>query len=348
IHDPIPHRPPYKDTFMATQQLAFDLIPHVPEPVYQSPGVRAFAIQQATLPNPLTIDMGDWSSDPYRGHGWAGNETIFAATANWITGNEAELYFPVQGAVQTDGDRHVTMQIAPFSYPESPPQQLTIKLNEQSTILLSQTLNEGWQEIQITLPEARLHTGLNRLYLQLSHTAQPRQVIPTDTTIGQMQFIVPTDIEVNSGADFAFITLGFADEAVDASAHRRGINVAVIDSQTGALLDQRGFDTAANQFEATALVDFISQLPPNQIVIIASQGLDATAFFDEATWSALQRIGLNPDALQPPFSAIGVTDAPPNSAQQASGDGSAYIRLGRLPDTRHLAAAVDWVEISEE
>ncbi|MDM8518491.1 interleukin-like EMT inducer domain-containing protein [Anaerolineales bacterium HSG6] len=349
IHDPIPHRPPYKDTFAATQQLALDLIPHDPEPVYQSLGVRAFAVQQPDLPNPLTIDLGDWPSDPYRGHGWAGNEIIFSATANWITGHEAELYFPAQETALGEGlgDRQLTMQIAPFSYPGAPSQELTIMLNDQSTTLLNQTLQDGWQEVQVTLPETQLQLGLNRLYLHLSQTAQPRQVIPTDTIIGQTEHGVPTDIEANSGANFAFITLGFGDGAVDASAHRRGINVAVLDPHTGDLLHKQGFDTAANQYEAAALADFISQLPPDQIIIIASQGMDATAFFDETTWSALQRIGLNPDGLQPPFSAIGLTDAPPNTAQQASGEGTAYMRLGRLPDTRNLAAAVDWVTVGE-
>jgi hypothetical protein len=48
----------------------------------------------------------------------------------------------------------------------------------------------------------------------------------------------------------------------------------------------------------------------------------------------------------PPFSIIGVKGAAPGAALLAVGEGAAYLRLGAPPDTRPLAAAVDWVEIA--
>jgi len=341
IHEPIPHRKPYEDTYLATRKLALDLIPHQPEPVYQSPGVEAFAVEQAPIPNPLVLDFGHWRSDPYRGPGWAGNEDIFAATANWATDIEATVFFPGQGA----GDRHLALQIAPFSYPSMPPQTVKLSLNGQP---LPQTysLSEGWQSIEAPLPAASLQPGLNRLTLHFAHTARPRQVLPANYAIGTTGVETPVDLEVNSGDDFAFITVGFGPDAVDASTHRRGVNVAVVDPETGQVAQRQGFDTAANEFEAGALAQFIGEVPKGYIVIVASQGLEATKFFNDATAAALQSIGLSPDSLTPPLSAIGVKGAAPGTALAATGEGTAYLRLGGIPDTRSLAAAVDQVVIS--
>jgi len=217
IHDPIPHRKPYEDTFIATRRLALDLIPHHPEPVYESSGVQAFAVQPADIPNPLSLDFGDWRSDPYRGDGWAGNEEIFAASANWATATDAVIFFPVRSA----GDHYVAIQIAPFSYPGMPGQTISLALNG-NYLANSFSLREGWQTIEAVLPEAYLVAGLNRLTLHFAHTAQPRQVLPANLAIGQTGVEPPLDLEVNSGSDFAFITVGFGQEAIDASAHRRG------------------------------------------------------------------------------------------------------------------------------
>lgn len=341
IHEPLPFRKPYEDTHLATRSLTLDLIPHRSEPVYESPGVQAFAVQQATIPDPLIIDFGDWSSDPYRGHGWAGNETVFDATGNWATGPEAELFFPVRGS----GDRRLTLQIAPFSYPAAPEQRVELRLNENR--LESYTLSEGWQAIEMTLPEVHLIDGLNRLHLIFAQTAQPRQVLPGNQAIGQTGRNTPVDLEVNSGADFAFITMGHGQQAADASAHRRGINVTVLQPESGEVLAVRGFDTAANTFEATALAEFIDAIPAGRIVIVASQGLDATAFFGPETATALERIGIDAAALAPPFSAIGVKGAAAGTALQAQGEGTSYLHIGLNPDTRNLAAAIDKLTISK-
>ncbi len=338
IHNSIPFRKPYEDTYLSTRNLALNLIPH--QPVYQSPGVEVFAVEQADIPNPLTIDFGDWTSAPYRGEGWAGNEEIFAATANWAIAPETQIFFPVQDG----GDRQLFIQIAPFSYPGMPEQRVSLLLNGQ-LLENNLSLHEGWQTIETRLPEAKLVNGLNRLTLHFAHTAQPRQVLPVNRAIGSTGLETPVDLEVNSGVDFAFITVNFGKAAVDASAHRRGVNVAVVHPQSGEAATFKGFDTAANEFEAAALSQFIAEIPEGHIVIFATQGLDATAFFNDNTIAALQSLGLSAEALTPPFSAIGVKGASVGAALQATGEGSAYLRLGANPDTRNLAAAVDTVVI---
>jgi len=343
IHDPLPYRKPYEDTFTATRQLALDLIPHDPQPSYQSRGVQAFAVQQGAIPDPLTLDFGDWSSDPYRGEGWSSNEEIFAATANWAAAAEAALFFPIRGP----GNRRVSFQIAPFSYPGMPRQSVVLVLNNY-LLPDSFSLSEGWQTIEASLPESYLTPGLNRLMLRFTQTAQPRQVLPANRLIGQTEIETPVDVEISSGSDFVFISVGFGEAKTDASAHRRGVNVAVVEPQSGQVLAVKGFDTAANTFEATALSQFITEIPAGQIVLLGSQGLEATAFFTEETEAALQSLGLDTAALSAPFAAIGVKNAAAGTALQTNADsaGTAYLRLGASPDTRSLAAAVDKVIIS--
>jgi hypothetical protein len=297
---------------------------------------------QAPLPSPLTIDFGDWTSDPYRGAGWAGNETIFDATANWATATEAVIFFPVRG----EGDHYLSLQIAPFSYPGMSEQTVRFSLNGQ-LLMDTISLHENWQTVEITLPAAHLEDGLNRLTLHFARTARPRQVLPPHRAIGSTGLETPVDLEVNSGNDFAFITVGFGEEAVDASAHRRGVNLAVIHPESGELVEMKGFDTAANEFEAAALSQFITDIPTGYVVIVATQGPEPTEFFNTETISALTLLGLSSEGLTPPFSAIGVKGAAPGTALQTVGnsESTAYLRRGAIPDTRNLAAAVAEVKI---
>ncbi|MEM7348225.1 MAG: interleukin-like EMT inducer domain-containing protein [Chloroflexota bacterium] len=228
--------------------------------------------------------------------------------------------------------------MTPFVYPEVSQQTMTLVLNGQE--VSRHDLVNNWQIFEATLPEENLQPGLNRLQLQFSHQAIPRLVLPPQTAIGQTGSFVPTDIEVNSHADFSFVTVGFADTAVDASTHRRGFNVAVVDPISGEVLNKVGFDTAANQFEDQALQDFIAQLPNGQVVIVSSQGADAAQFLSRGFAS----VGGDESIPTIPYSLIGIKGAAPGTAQIAAGE-NAYLRLGANPDTRPLAVAVDWVEI---
>lgn len=335
VHTPIPNRKPYEDTFTATRQLAFDLLPLAPEPAYTSDGVAAYKVNQPPIVDPLRLDFGDWRSWPYRGEGWAGDELFEGVSVNWATGAEALIFFPYRG----EGDRRLLLRLAPFSYPGAPEQTLALTLNgrEAGTFPLA----EGWQVIETVLPADNLQAGLNRLELRCSRRAVPREVLPAQTAIGSTGVIAPVDVEINSHADFSFVTVSFGPEAQDASAHRRGFNVAVLEPRTGEVLAVKGFDTAANRYEAEALTAFINQIPAGQIVLVSSQGADAAAFVS----AGFATLGGSAGAPVAPYSLIGVKEAAPGSALEASGQ--AYLRLGRNPDTRPLAAAVDWVEIKK-
>ena len=335
FHEPIPGRKPYEDTYLATRSLALDLLPLEAEVAFSSPEAIAYRVKRSPVPDVLRLEFGDWTATPYRGQGWGADETVQGAGANWAIEPEALIFFPYQG----QGDRHLAMHLTPFTYPGAPQQTMTLTLNGQT--LSSHPLDPDWQVFETTLPAEALRPGLNRLTLQFSQQAAPRNVLPPQTAIGQTGLHVPRDIEINSHANFSFVTVGFGEQSVDASSHRRGFNLAVLNPSTGEVLDMRGFDTAANEFEAQALRDYIDQIPNGHLVIVSSQGVDAAAFLSEG----FAALGGSIDVPPVPYSLVGIKGAAPGTAQTATGDG--YLRLGRNPDTRPLAAAVDWVEIKE-
>ena len=173
VHDPVPLRYPEVDTTADALELAQSLMPLSPEPVGSGDGVIVYGVIQPPVPDPLRIDFGDWTAAPYRGEGWNDDEDVFAASANWALGTEAQIFFPVRGT----GDRHLAIQIAPFAYSGVPLQTVTLSLNGQP-LDASFPLGEGWQVVQATLPEPALRPGLNTLTLHFDHATQPVAVLP--------------------------------------------------------------------------------------------------------------------------------------------------------------------------
>jgi len=176
VHEPIPLRYPYVDTMPATRDLAFSLIPLDPNPLASDDGATVYRVEQTPLREPLRVDFGDWTSAPYRGGGWADDEEVFAASANWAVGTEARFFFPVRGV----GARRLALRIVPFAYPDAPPQRLTLSLNDQP-LDISLPLGQGWQVLETTLPEWALRQGLNALTLHFEYAASPSSVLPAST-----------------------------------------------------------------------------------------------------------------------------------------------------------------------
>ena len=136
---------------------------------------------------------------------------------------------------------------------------------------------------------------------------------------------------------------------VKASTGRRGYNIAVFDPRTGALLDQRGFDTAANSYEADALAAYLSAIPQGRIVVAATKG-DAAAHLTPAAVTALRglgsRIASPADLAGRAHALVGVQAARPDGLNRPAAEAllpdDAFVRVAG--DFRTLAAAVDWVE----
>ena len=106
----------------------------------------------------------------------------------------------------------------------------------------------------------------------------------------------PVNLEVH-GFSEAFMTATDAHGvAVDASAGRQGYNVAIFDRRNGRLLDKKGFDTAANTFEADGLAAYLDAIPDGRIVAVATKG-PGTANLTEAALAALQGVGSKATSL---------------------------------------------------
>jgi hypothetical protein len=177
VHDPIPLRYPYADTMPAARDLALALLPVDARPVTSDDGVTLYRVDPLALPDPLRIDFGEWTSAAYRGEGWGDDEQVFGASANWVVGTQARLFFPVRGT----GERRLSMRVAPFAYPDAPPQTLRLQLNDRP-LEVSLGLEDGWQIVSTRVREGFLRQGLNTLALQFDRAAVPSAVagIPDD------------------------------------------------------------------------------------------------------------------------------------------------------------------------
>jgi hypothetical protein len=352
---PIPGRYPYQDTWQRTEQYALDVLPVDPAPVWEADGYRVYRVNPAPVALPFRIDLGAPGNEPYLGDGWdaATGEQPFGATANWATADSAAVYLPMPAdfdpAANAKKQHRLRAGIAPLSYTGAAPQTVSLIVNGKPAGP-ALALTEGWQEAEFAVKGADLRPGPNEFRLQFGWAASPRNAFPDDASramIGATGVQSPVNLEVH-GFSEAFMTATDASgAAVDASAGRQGYNVAVFDQETGRLLDKRGFDTAANAFEAEALAEFLNELPQGRIVAVATKG-PATANLTPAALAALQALGSGAGSLADlqgqSHALVGVKGAAPGSAAEAISP-DAYLRVAG--DFRTLAAAVDWVELSE-
>jgi hypothetical protein len=125
--------------------------------------------------------------------------------------------------------------------------------------------------------------------------------------------------------------------------------VAVLDPRTGSLVSAKGFDTAANEYEAVRLATFLAATEPGQIVVLATKG-DATAYLTPDLVGALRELGSRVNSVSDldgrAHVLVGVQGASPGTAAEAIAPGDAYLRI--WSDFRRLSAAVDWVELGDE
>ena len=253
----------------------------------------------------------------------------------------AKLFLP---AAAMKGYR-LRVEALPFNYPEALTQKLAVSVNGQH--MGWRDMSSAWGEYIWEVPGNAVRQGLNEVRFEFERLDAPIGVLPGSGAIGATGIAAPVAIEVNSGGpeDFAFITIGDGPDAQDGSAHRPGYNLAVIDTESGELLEYRGFDTtpSGNQAEAAALADFIAGVPQGQIVVVALQGDGAVHLTDEAV-AALRAVGGQADLRDASGwsqAIIGVKGAEPGTALEAAGPGNAWLRVA--PDRRTLSIAVDTV-----
>ncbi len=336
----VPGRPPYVDT----RQAAIDYVEEVlPVDLVRRQG--DWLLYQVRLPglaDRLEVDLGaaGWATMAL-GEGWGGDEAIAGVTANWALEQGARVFLPAESGTEYQ----LTLRVMPFDYPGAPAQTVEVSVNGVH-LRPELALDPGWTEVGLKVPAENLDAGLNELRLRFDHLAAPADVLPSDGRVGNTGVQTPVAIEVNSGPGFAFITVA----GDDASSHRDGYNLAVIDPESGDVVDKRGFDTTRSVEEEAALVAFVERIPEGHIVAVVrkvvgtadepTEGGDST--LTEAAAEALRTLGgaLDPRRVTGAHSLIGVKGSAPGTALEAQGD-DGWLRVA--PDRRTLGAALDWL-----
>ncbi|MCB9114936.1 MAG: hypothetical protein H6639_08285 [Caldilineaceae bacterium] len=349
LFPPIPGRPPYEDTWQASWDFVKDTLPLEETPFWAQDGIEAYRVRQPAGGDQFYLNLGEAGTYPYRGEGWDAAEvdTPYEESAIWATGTQSRLFIPLR-QVDPEQTYGVQLRAYPFVYPGAPAQNVTLSVNGQP--LAAQPLADGWQELGWQVPGALLVDGLNRLDLSWEHAAAPRDVIPGDRQIGTTGVQLPIDADLKAFADGGFIALfDETGEQSDGSAGRRGVNVTVLDPQSGAVVEKEGFDTTASAVESEKLAAFLDEIPAGSPVLVVTYG-DASAYLGEDALAALGTIGaaLTADDVRDAYFAIaGVKDGSPGSAAQVVDANDAFLRVSLNRDRRPLAAAVDWISVGK-
>lgn len=348
LYPPVPNRFPYADHWQAAWNFVKETLPLEDEPFWSEGGIEAYRVVQPEGDDRFRLDLGEAGTFAYRGEGWdaAESDTLYDTPAIWATGEASRLFAPLRN-VQAAAPYTLRMRAHPFGYGDAPAQSVTPVVNGHA--LPAQPLAEGWQEVAWEVQGEWLVDGLNRLELRWGGAAAPREVVGGSRQIGGTGVELPIDADLKAFGEGGFIALfDEAGEQSDASAGRRGVNVTVLEPKSGAVLDKRGFDTAANEFESEALAEYLSRVEAGRIVLVASSG-DATAHLTDEAVAALRGVGadVTADSLRGGyFALVGVQGAAPGSAAVAVDPNEAYLSISLPRDRRPLAAAVDYVEIA--
>ncbi len=345
-YPPIPGRYPYQDTWQATEAYLREVAPLEAEPFWEGDGVRAYRVQQPAIPSPFRLDIGLPGEEPYlaRGFDLKPGDKPYNATAHWITETSAEVYLPAAAG----GARVLRLGIAPLSVPGREAQRLTIAVNDE-TVLRDAGLAPGWQTVEAAIPEGVLQQGANRVRLSFDWALSPRTAFPdaaSRAVVGATGTVSPANLDLHAFSEAFMTVAGASGEATDISAGRRGYNVAVLDEKDGRLLQREGFDTAANEYEAERLGQFLEGIARGRIVAVATKG-DAGAHMTLDAVAALRSLGSGvegPESLAGMAHAlVGIKGAAPGSAAEQLAPGDASLRVAG--DFRTLAAALDWIEL---
>ena len=335
----VPGRPPYIDTRDEALAYVEEVLPA--KKVYDEEGWRLYRLEQPPIPTPFAVDFG--SEEPrtwmVQGEGWAEAESVGGVSANWAVAQDARIFLPATGEV----DYLLSMTALPFDYAGAEEQGASLSVNGHR--LERVAMPPGWDTYTWRVPGGLLRQGLNDLRFEFDRLDAPADVLPWSGAIGETGIRAPVAIEANSGGPegFAYITIGGGSGAQDGSMHHPGYNVAIVDPQSGKLLDRQGFDTTpgGSEAEAAALARAIAAVPDGQIVVVAMQGGGKAHLTGEAV-AAFQQIGGQADLRGTSgwsHAIIGVKGAEPGTAMEVAGAGNAWLSVAA--DWRTLAIAVD-------
>jgi len=337
----VPNRPPYSDTRPQVEEYAEQVFPV--EMIYQDEdGLTVYKVRQPEARTEVNIDFGTEGARLYQGEGWSREEVLGNASANWSESTRARVFVPLRELENYE----MSFRALAFSYEGAPEQTLEVMVNGHR-LPERFSIGPSWETYTLTVRGDYLNSGLNEVILDFAYAASPRDVLPGNFDVGSTGVTSPVEITVNSAGlqagDFAYITV----DGEDASTHRRGYNVAVIDAEAGVVVQTAGFDTFANEFESQDLADFIAEIPDGYIVAVAVKE-DGAAHLTEAAVEALRSLGAQTDIRDTEYlshSIIGLKGADDGSALEAAGEGNSYLHVGMNPDQRSLSVAIDYVNV---
>lgn len=347
LYPPIPNRPPYSDTWAASWEFVKQTLPLDSTPFWAEDGIEAYRVIQPAGGDQFYLNLGVEGTFAYRGEGWDAAEvdSPYGENAVWATGQRSRLFVPLR-SLEPAATYAVQVKAHPFAYPGSPAQQIGLIVNGER--LEQRPLPDGWQTLTWAVPGSLLENGLNRLELTWAYAAVPREVMRGDRLIGATGVSLPIDADLKAFDGGGFIALFDEEgEQSDASYGRLGVNITLLDPQSGEVLDKAGFDTTASTTESERLVEFVNAIPDNGLALVVTYG-NATAYLDETAVQALNSLGadLTVDTLRGnQLALVGVKGAAPGSAAQVVDPEDAFLRVSLNRDRRPLAAAVDSIQI---
>jgi hypothetical protein len=338
VHPPITGRPPYIDNRERALDYLEEVLPL--KTLYEGDDLLLFALDDTYAPS-NEIEFGNTESELYRVSGWHSNEVEGAIGYNWAK-QEATFLLPLASDKKPV---EVTLHLRPFQLPQTmqPVINHTYPAKSGNAVGEPIVLEAGWNEYTFTIPATLLDGPTTPITLHFSRSDLPIDVLPRVAEIGKTGVELRHSITVKSGGpgigDLAWITV----DGIDASDHRNGTNVTVIEPTTGAVEAVRGFDTTANEFERESLHKFIANIADGKVVIVALKG-PATTFLNLETVEAFKTLGAmtGPTDHAVSYALIGVKGAAEGSALEQESK-TESVDLLFLPDDRPLSTAVDWV-----
>ncbi len=108
--------------------------------------------------------------DVFFAEGWGSAEPEEGRYGRWAIGRRARVDLPLGSPV----DRTVTLELTPVSYPGSPPQRLTVQLNDQP--LQTITLANRRSLYTIAAPRDRWRPGVNQFVFDFDQATAPADV----------------------------------------------------------------------------------------------------------------------------------------------------------------------------
>jgi hypothetical protein len=268
-------------------------------------GIVAYRVVLPPWPESWTVEPGDHLSRLSYAEGWGiPNEGLI-----WAQRKAARLLVPLG-----DGTQQMTFR----AYSPAKGQQIGIEVNGETVQQLA--MSAGWSDYKAALPASAVHEGLNEVWLRFEMLYPANHVRLSSRAIGETGVESPINLAVHSAGQEVGSFGHIYVDGQDVSPNQRGYNVAVLDPQTGDVVQTAAFDTHEDPGANQALATFLDGVPPGYLVAVAAAD-EASRLLGQEAVDALRGIGATGD-LRDRFrwgqAIIGIQGASPGTALEAS------------------------------